>query len=745
MRYFTLLICLFANGLLLGQEELSPTTYNVELYTRTLPFVHNNHQGNYRAATYINESDVLFSDTLGLPFLDDFSTNTLLSYHLAYTDSALATGSCLVSNGISLSSRSYMLSQSWYYSFNTGTQQLDSFPLASINLRSYEPVSSCFDSYNNVLVYPIYYRPTVIDSASGMVEDSALIQADTTLGVAWVHFGTVNSNANWIDNFAYINSNLPILPPSVGVATLDGLNPYGRPYDNSSATRYGSADKLTSKPIDLSSYSEADSVYLSFFYQARGNGDWPNTRDSLIVEIRDRNDGNWYPVWSHEGFASSADLDDDFHIAMIKLLDPVSTTDPNPWYNGFQFRFRNKASLAGNNDHWHIDYVRLDQSRNLLDTSIADIALVQDMGSVLQEYTLMPYRQFDNSDWLITWDENIRNLNPATTPSTDWNVQVNNITAGGAFYTSPVLSFPADALVSRSFNPLSDFPTYTTIPDSSVLETKFQIAPSSNNLILSNDTVSHKQIFANLLAYDDGTAEKAYGLIGPGLKKFAYKFHLRNTDTLAGVQIMFTNIDEDVSNLVFNIYAYSALQGIDGATEDIIMSSKELVKPHYVDSINGWTTYLFDSLILTSGDFYIGFSQTDERNLQIGYDMNSTRGYDKVMINFGSGWNPTSLTNHGSPMIRALIDGNYKGFSTAVKEVKHETDFQLYPNPTNGILYIKTTKQVTHIAVFDLSGRMLLENFNNSSIQLETLTSGVYLVKVEDENGASSVEKIYRY
>lgn len=43
-------------------------------------------------------------------------------------------------------------------------------------------------------------------------------------------------------------------------------------------------------------------------------------------------------------------------------------------YNGFQFRFKNYASLTGNNDHWHIDYVRLDKNRSVTDTSISDIA-----------------------------------------------------------------------------------------------------------------------------------------------------------------------------------------------------------------------------------------------------------------------------------------------------------------------------------------------------------------------------------
>ncbi|MEZ4916285.1 MAG: hypothetical protein R2836_04800 [Chitinophagales bacterium] len=57
------------------------------------------------------------------------------------------------------------------------------------------------------------------------------------------------------------------------------------------------------------------------------------------------------------------------------------------------------------------------------------------------------------------------------------------------------------------------------------------------------------------MAYDDGSAERAYGIDGSPneLKKFAYKFSVAHPDTLAGIQIHFTNIDQNVDDLVFNL------------------------------------------------------------------------------------------------------------------------------------------------------------------------------------------------
>src|SRR5690606_4842121 len=74
----------------------------------------------------------------------------------------------------------------------------------------------------------------------------------------------------WQDIQVYVNSNYPINPPSYGVATFDGLDSTGYPYDFSSSTSWGIADSLTSHPIDLTTIN--DSVYLSFQYQPQGNG-----------------------------------------------------------------------------------------------------------------------------------------------------------------------------------------------------------------------------------------------------------------------------------------------------------------------------------------------------------------------------------------------------------------------------------------------------------------------------------------
>ena len=67
----------------------------------------------------------------------------------------------------------------------------------------------------------------------------------------------------------------------------------------------------------------------------------------------------------------------------------IPITDSVFFNKGFQFRFRNYASLeynennptwSSNVDFWNIDYVRLDRARTINDTVIDDVAFSKNPG-----------------------------------------------------------------------------------------------------------------------------------------------------------------------------------------------------------------------------------------------------------------------------------------------------------------------------------------------------------------------------
>ena len=90
----------------------------------------------------------------------------------------------------------------------------------------------------------------------------------------------------WLDSNVFINRDYPIAPPTLGVATFDGVGKSGLPYDTTaSSTSSDSADMLTSKPINLGLFTSADNIYLSFYWEAMGRGNRPEPVDSLVLEF----------------------------------------------------------------------------------------------------------------------------------------------------------------------------------------------------------------------------------------------------------------------------------------------------------------------------------------------------------------------------------------------------------------------------------------------------------------------------
>src|SRR5690606_33729509 len=160
----------------------------------------------------------------------------------------------------------------------------------------------------------------------------------------------------------------------------------GIPYDFANYPAYGIADRLTSVPINLA-FSAADSVYLSFFYQARGlSGDaFPQPQDSLVLEFYAPQEDTWYRVWRTPYPTASA-------VQPFKQV-MVPIREFRYLRNGFRMRFLNYATLSGSSDHWHLDYVRLAAQRTHSDTVIVDTGYLYPQSSILQTYPSVPFRK----------------------------------------------------------------------------------------------------------------------------------------------------------------------------------------------------------------------------------------------------------------------------------------------------------------------------------------------------------------
>jgi len=311
-----------------------------------------------------------------------------------------------------------------------------------------------------------------------------------------------NAWQRWSDTCAFINSGFPIAPPSIGVATLDGLRADGYPYDFADEFSYGSADTLTSLPIDLSTLTAADQVFLSFFYQGGGMGNNPDLGDSLIVEFFSPfGAGQWTQVWtSPEVFPT-----DTFEQIFIAVDAPEYLLD------GFQFRFRNFGTLSGAFDHWHIDYVQLDAGVDSSNVIFDEVCMQYPLRTLLNEYTAMPLTHFaanSSSNMASSIAVQERNLGNDENIVTSYSITKQDGTSQVFNAVDFNTALNANSSFTRTIN-LNGF-TYNVTPDDtcSYFDVKTFINPTDARL--QNDTATLRQYFYNYYAYDDGTAERGY-------------------------------------------------------------------------------------------------------------------------------------------------------------------------------------------------------------------------------------------
>ncbi len=585
---------------------------------------------------------------------------------------------------------------------------------------SYSQESLSNPGYNARLFYKKgfagQYKKSIVDTVSlPFIDDFSLpaMYPDSSL---------------WMDKYAFVNRSYPVDPPSIGVATLDGLNEKGMPY-NSSPFSYGPADSLTSNPIALGSITPADSVYFSFFYQPQGIGDYPNPEDTLLVEFK-TDTGAWVHVWATPG---------DTIQPFMQVLIPV--TDTAYLFDGFQFRFRNYATLSGNNDHWHIDYVRLDTIRHMNDTAINDVAIVSIPITILKNYTAMPWSQYDSSELENQHTIEVRNnfAVPNTKITPHWYKSI---------YLKTSATIDSSSIASKSIDPSTTITIPDVIPyyldsipgyaeDSVTIRTIYTIdAPADNNY--DNDSVYFDQKFYNYYAYDDGSAEKAYGLFSVGAK-LAYRFTLNNPDTIRAVAIHFAHMNADVSNKLFSLTVWQSIDEANSGVGDNIIYQRlaPLHKPIYLDTLNGFHIYKLDTPKVVSGTFYVGWIQTSPDILNIGFDVN-TNHKQHIFYNVSGDWYNTSF--NGSLMMRPILGDTLPWMTTIIEKEPLKDQVSIYPNPVTGKLYFhfnaRYIKRDIDIEVYDIYGRLMLrsESITDNYIDVAGLPFGIYLFKAYDHS-----------
>lgn len=631
-----------------------------------------------------------------------------------------------------------------------------------------------------------YFYPSLRQKAIGPNTSVSALRTTTVPGSIQLPFEDDFSYAyksqypdqnRWEGFSTYVNWGFPIAPLSFGVATFDGLNLHGYPHNPTlvSNTATFPCDTLTSKPINLytsgaQTLTPNSGVALSFYYQARGNGDPPEQNDSLILDFfrplavstsTSIPDTSWKKVvWYAEGSSSSNTSDSVFKRAFVRV------TDTSMLHEGFRFRFRSSGSVTGDFDHWHLDYVFLNKGRqdSLFDTVRNDLCFAGLPTQFLKEYSEMPLQQYDKSEMAAKFSNRIRS---------NYGVQINHA------YSYRIFDQFGNALSNTyngnptNLNPFwpnhysppghgySVYPPHANPPiiDSfdvhgpnsvyfPIKHYLFTAGSTATDEIRENDTVIQYQYFRNFYAFDDGTAEAGY-YINKALAKIAVKTRVNKTDSLLGLRIYFDPVGNvsAISNTATSVYNFTL--NVWGADANGNPQSTPLFKdsvtlhPNYFNSLYKEVPEYFFRYphILGPGTYYIGVQQSSSI-LTFGYDRNYNHN-TSLYYDAGSGWQQS--TEHGSIMMQPMFRSYLPPLG--VNELQLEkSNFIVYPNPASDQFSIFSSQSTpASYELYNMLGQLVKHSPTESQNQVvttETLEPGLYLLILKTKGKAVQQQKI---
>ena len=549
----------------------------------------------------------------------------------------------------------------------------------------------------------------------------------------------------------WVNEGLGINPPSVNVATLDGLTGAGIRYSEQVLDN-GFRDTLMSRPIDMSTDhvapGERSSVYLSFFYQWQGNGEPPDASDFFRIEFLDA-DGEWNIIETIT--TQPTHVRDEF----IQMIIPVS--DEKYFHEQFQFRFRNYGRLAGPYDTWNLDYIYLDKGRNANDLTYLDRAIASRIGPVFNGYYSIPIDHFRAAPLYAAPQVDIQNLRggPDGAP-TDYEVLFtfdnysdgsadritmpfgpvgskypdNNLQPGERFRSTIRTTSSGIDIGDPSFNHEDYFlPT----ADSIKLKIALNIYEPDLGDFAANDTISQVYVLDDYYAYDDGTAEYAVVLLQPD-DQVAYGF-----DVIApGPQQL---VGFDVYIPPYSISGYTTAEFFVMDADENGEPNERLTTTTHVarkTARDGFQRVVIEP-VTVEGQFFIGWKGSFSTKIRIGVDYSNNtvqrvfEDLNGVMENGKVKWFPVNSLSEGSLMIRPNFGepGPISGIRPEKKTIA------VYPNPSRGTFYVDGT--IIDIEITSVSGQMIPYTAepegDRTRISIPEPVQGLYIMQVRKPEG----------
>lgn len=456
-------------------------------------------------------------------------------------------------------------------------------------------------------------------------------------------------------------------------------------------------------------------------------------------------DSDWISVWSTEGSVLFDDENPDFldsnGVYFKEVIIPITDT---AWFReDFQFRFINYGSISNinswqsNTDQWHIDVVYLDHGRRVKDMYVREARFVEPPSSFIKDLSSMPYQHYagDVTKYKPESLPIFVHNNDSVTHNLIYNYYVQN--ANGDTLEPFLMDDIYQALEPRvdlnvlDYQPFVEPPVkyFFTSPSEDTADFWISHVVRDADQPQTGDTVVYHQRFRNYFSYDDGTAEGGYGL-SPSGAQLAVQYRTEVPDTLRGIQVYFNKTFNNNNNRLFHIGVWNDNDGKPGN----LLHVEENVRPEFYNGLNRFYNLEFDEYVkLGVQVFYVGWIQTSNHNLNIGFDRN-VNSQTRNFYNVDGLWNTSAF--EGSIMMRPIVG---KALGDGMPEYKSQSgELLVHPNPAGPVdkVTIRLPEEEQDPAfrenlvlkIFDVCGKIIYDGPYVEVVPAQAFNRGFYIV-----------------
>jgi hypothetical protein len=399
--------------------------------------------------------------------------------------------------------------------------------------------------------------------------------------------------------------------------------------------------------------------------------------------------------------------------------------------------------------YWMVDDIAVLEGYN--NAVVIDKVVLSDGAGRFEYYTKIPKGM--STPLQITADVSNKGGEPVSNLTLDLTVLKDN---------SPVFSMsssPIDTLRLDSAAVISSA-IYTNQDGIGKYDLIYSLSSDSTNELFDQDTISY-EITDSVYAKDLGVTRSSVGTGGFGTPTddgiIGTRFYLDSTNLLTSVSYFIST-----STLNVGVGVKAQVWGFDTSQISIndmigVPGNKYESKEYTLDSSNvgTWLDFKVDPpMLLPTGQYVLALKQTfgDSINHEVGIGRAfNVEKYHPTNFEFGTflntiySGNPTWGWIAAQPMMRMHFGQNNVGIKT---RVENEVNFQVFPNPTNGIVQVNFSEnsKVKQLEVINNLGQtmfagQLLPNESTHNIDLSHLEKGIYFMVLKSDKGRG-VQKV---